>query len=84
MGRVPVVSKTPTAASFQDAYAVAAGLESEAGLVCQAKLASRTIMCAVDSNEREANRLARGVAFETNVHGVDLNGWKLTLITLDD
>ena len=51
---------------------------------CSALDGSRTIMCVVNTSPGEADKFARGIVFTVNSQNIDMNGWKVTVVTFDD
>ena len=51
---------------------------------CNALDRSKTVMCIVNTNPREADKIVRGIVFTVNSMNVDMDGWKATVVTFDD
>ena len=51
---------------------------------CNALDRSKTVMCIVNTNPREADKIVRGIVFTVNAMNVDMDGWKATVVTFDD
>ena len=73
-------SQASDAAKVADAFEQAAG----GGATCSPRYNSRTIMCIVNASDREADKIARGMVLIVSAYDVNLSGWKLTLVTLND
>ena len=70
----------------KDAKTIAQLIQSvlEGKAVCEAKQASKTILCIVNASDVEADKLVTGIVHLTNAQDVPITGWKLTLVTPND
>ena len=73
-------SQAGDAAKVADAFETAAGGSG----TCSTRNNSKTIICIVNASDREADKIARGMVLTTNTMNVNLRGWRLTLVTLND
>ena len=73
-------SQASDAAIIADAFEQAAGGSANSST----RQNSQTIMCIVNASNREADKIARGMVLAVNAYDVNLTGWKLTLVTLND
>ena len=71
-------------AAGADGRTVAEILNNMDGLTCQAKTKSKTVLCVVNTTPSEADKMATGIVFQVNAMDIDMEGWKLTLVTPSD
>ena len=70
----------------KDAKTIAHAIQSRADgkAFCEAKQASKMILCIVNADDGEADKIATQIVLTVNAQRVPITGWTLTLVTLND
>ena len=86
IGLTSVFSSITYADGAENAGKMAQVIERSADgrAVCSVQRNSRTILCVMRTSDGEADKIARGIVYSANSMDVNLNGWKVTIVTPND